>query len=59
MTTTQMNDHACELCGWRGLRREREVNYSVTLTLWLCARCFHSSRYDDALSAQREPQRWL
>jgi hypothetical protein len=30
----------CELCGWRGPRREREVNYSNEHGMWLCARCY-------------------
>ena len=49
----------CELCGWMGLRRDREVNYSVALAKWVCARCFHSSRYDEALKAREVTTVWL
>ncbi len=36
--------HPCDVCGWSGPRRRREVNFSAARRLWLCARCFRRAR---------------
>ena len=32
--------HPCDVCGWQGVRAEREVNYSQMFSMWICRRCF-------------------